>query len=91
VKWCNKMDDNKESYKTAMVMLELANTPLDGNTGMRASTEDPMRAFVAGPGRNMAKLNLSFKLGVKVGKGDLREVSKEELLEVGLELKALSI
>ena len=52
-------------------------------------TEDPTWAFVVGPGRDMAKLIVSFKLGVKVGKGDLREASKEKLLEVGLELKVL--
>jgi len=27
-KWRNKMDDNKEYYKSTMVMLELANSPL---------------------------------------------------------------
>jgi len=31
----------------------------------------------------MAKLILSFKLGVKVGKGDLREAKKAKLFEVG--------
>ena len=87
--WRNQMDDNKVYYKGAMVMLELANTPLNGNVGMRASTEDPIWDFVAGPGRDMANLILFFKLGVKVGKGDLREASKAKLLEVGLELKVL--
>ena len=70
--WRNQMDDNKVYYKGAMVMLELANTPLNGNVGMRSSTEDPIWDFVAGPGRDMANLILFFKLGVKVGKGDLR-------------------
>ena len=56
---------------------------------MRASTEDSMWAFVAGPRRDMAKLILSLACGVKVGKGDLREASKEKLLEVGLELRVL--
>jgi len=83
------MDDNKEYYKSTMVMLELANTPLDGNVEMRSTTEDPLWAFLLGPGRDMAKLIVSFELGVKVGKGDLREASKEKLLEVGLELKVL--
>ena len=71
-----------------MGMLELANTPLNGNVGMRATTEDPIWAFVARQGRDMAKLILSFACGVMVGKGDL---SKAKLLEVGLELKALSM
>jgi len=83
------MDVNKECYKTAMVMLELADTSSNGDVGMRATTEDPIWAFVAGPGRDLAKLVLSFKLGVKVGKGDLRETSKAKLLKVGLELKVL--
>ena len=67
----NHMDDNKEYYKSAMVMLELANTPLNGNVGMQVLTEDPIWAFVAGSGRDMAKLILSFKLWVKAGKGDV--------------------
>ena len=88
-KWRNQMDDNKEYYKTAMGMLELANSPLNGNVGMQATIEDPIWAFLAGPGRDFAKLVLSFNLGVKVGKGGLREASKAKLLEVGLELKVL--
>ena len=67
----NHMDDNKEYYMSAMVMLELANTPLNGNVGMQVLTEDPIWAFVAGSGRDMAKLILSFKLWVKAGKGDV--------------------
>ena len=90
-KWCIQMDDNKEYYKRAMVMLKLANTPLNGNAGMRATTEDSLWAFPAGPGRDLANLVLSFKLGVKVGKGNLRKASKKKLLEVGLELKVLRI
>jgi len=89
--WRNQMDDNKEYYKRAMVMLKLANTPLNGNAGMRATTEDSLWAFPAGPGRDLANLVLSFKLGVKVGKGNLRKASKKKLLEVGLELKVLRI
>jgi len=88
-KWRNQMDGKKEYYKSVMVMLQLANTPLVGNVGMRATTEDPLWAFLAGPGRDIAKLVLSFKLGVKVGKGDLRDLRKTKLLEVGLELKVL--
>ena len=88
-KWLNKTDDNKEYYKNAMVILELANTPLDGNLGMRATTDDPLWTFLAGPGRKLAKLVLLIKLVVKVGKGDLRELIKAKLLEVGLELKVL--
>jgi len=88
-KWRNQMDDNKESYKSTIVMLELANTPLHDHEGMRATTEDLIWAFVAGLGRGMAKLILSFKPGVKVAKGDLREASKAKLLEVGFELKVL--
>jgi hypothetical protein len=72
-----------------MVMLELANFPLNGNIGMRTTTEDPFWAFLAGQGRNIARLVLSFKIGVKFGKGDLREASKAKLLEVVLELKVL--
>ena len=41
----------------------------------------------SGTGRDVAELILSFTLGVKVWKGDLREARKEKLLEVGLELK----
>ena len=66
-------------------MLELANTPLDGNDengGIRATTEDPLWAFIAGPASNLARLVLSFKLGVKVGRDDLRETSKAKLLEL---------
>jgi len=37
----------------------------------------------------LARLILSFKLGVKVGKGNLREASKEKLLEAGLEVEGL--
>jgi len=58
-----------------MVILELANTPMNGNDengGMRATTDNPEWAFLAGPGRDLAKLVLSFKLAVKVGKGNLR-------------------
>jgi len=58
---------------------------------MRATTEDPIWAFVAGLGRDMAKLVLSFACEVKVGKGHLREASKAKLSEVGLELKVLRI
>ena len=86
------MDENKEYYKSAMVMFKLASTPLNGNEengGMLAMTEDPIWAFVAGPGSDLAKLILSFKLEVKVRKGDLREANKAKLLEVGLEVKVL--
>ena len=72
-----------------MVMLELADTPLHGHEGMRATTKDFIWDFLAGSGRDMAKLILSFKPGVKVKKGDLREASKAKVLEVGLELKVL--
>jgi len=85
-KWRNQMGNNKEYYKTATGMFELANTPLPGNIGMRASTEDPIWVFVAGPGRDKANLILPFKLGVKIVNGDSREASKAKLLEVGLEL-----
>ena len=87
-KWCNQMDDNEEYYKTAICMIRLCNTPITCSR-MRASTDDLIWAFVAGPGRDMAELILSFTLGVKVGKGVLREASKEKLLEVGLELRAI--
>ena len=39
----------------------------------------------------MGELILSFTFGVKVGKGGLREVRKEKLLKVGLELRAIKI
>jgi len=58
---------------------------------MRATTGNPEWAFLAGPGRDLARLFFSFKLGVKVRKCDLREASKAKLLEVGLELKVLRI
>jgi len=87
-KWRTQMDDNKEYYKIAMVMIKLCNTPIT-RSRMRASTNDPLWAFMARSGRDLAKHILSFRLGVKVGKGDLREASKEKLLEVGLELKVL--
>jgi hypothetical protein len=61
------MDDNKEYYKTAMVMIRLCNTPITCSR-MRALTDDPIWAFVAGLGRDLAKLILSFECGVKVGK-----------------------
>jgi len=69
-KWRNQMDDNKEFYKSAMVMIRLCKTPITCSR-MRASTDDPIWAFVADPGRYVAKPFLSLKLGVKVGKGDL--------------------
>ena len=87
-KWCNQMNLNMECYKTTTCMIRLCNTPIT-RSRMRASTEDPIWPFVAGPGWDLAKLVLSFKLGVKVGKGDPREASKAKLLEVGLELKVL--
>ena len=89
MKWHNQMDDNKEYYKTAMGMLESANTPLRGNEGMRASTEDPIWAFVAETRRDIAKIILSFACWAKMGKSDLREASISKLLEVALELKVL--
>lgn len=88
-KWCNQMDDNKGYYKSAMGMFKLANTLLCWNLGMRAMTKDPIWAFLERRGRNLATLGLSFKLGVKVGKGELREAQKAKLLEAGLELKVL--
>ena len=78
-KWRNQMDDYEEYYKVAMGMLELANSPLNGNVGMQATTEDPRRAFLAGRGRDVANLVLSFMFGVEVGEGDLREVKKAKL------------
>ena len=39
--------------------------------------------------RDLTKLVLSFKYGVKVRKDEFREASKAKLLEVGLELKVL--
>ena len=84
----SKMDYNKEHYKSATCMIRLCNTPITCSR-MRASTDDPIWAYVAGPGRNVAKLIISFACGVKIGKGDLREASKEKLFEVGLELKAI--
>ena len=67
-KWRNQIDGNNEYYKSAMGMLELPNTPLCGNVRMRASTEDPIWVFVAGSGRDIAKLILSHTLWVMVGK-----------------------
>jgi len=71
-KWRNQMDEKKECYqeyyKTAIVMLELANTPLHGHEGMRATTEDSVWAILAESGRNMANFILFFELGVKVGR-----------------------
>ena len=84
------MDDNKEYYESATCMIRLCKTPITCSR-MRASTDDPLWAFVAGPRRDVAKLIISFKLGVKVGKGDLREASKAKLLKVGLELKELKM
>jgi len=88
--WRQNQEDasNKEYYESAMVMLELCDRGASPGI-MRASTNDPLWAFLAGPGRDLAKLVLCFKLGVKDGKGDLREASKAKLLEVGLELKVL--
>jgi hypothetical protein len=65
------MNNNKEYYKSAMVMLELANILLNSKDG-GTTTDNPEWAFLAGPGRDLAKLVLSFKLAVKVGKGNLR-------------------
>jgi len=81
-KWRKQIDDNKEYYKVAMGMLELANTPLKGNVGTREMTDDPIWAFLSGPGRDLSKLVLSFYLGVKIGKDDPREARKAKLLEV---------
>jgi len=43
----------------------------------------------SGTGTRNCVLVLFSKLGVKVGKGDLRDTSKAKLLEVALELKVL--
>ena len=56
-------------------MIRLCNTPIT-RSRMRATTDAPIWAFAAGLERDLAKLILSFKLGVKVGKGDLREARR---------------
>jgi len=65
-------------------MLELCN-----RGSLRAPTDDPLWAFLEGQASEITELISPFAYGIKVGKGDLRRASKEKLLEVGLELKAL--
>lgn len=55
---------NKEVFKTVMCLLKLCNEK-DEAGSLRASTEDPWLGFLAGPGRDLARLVLSFKLGEK--------------------------
>jgi len=72
LKWCWKMDDNKELYKTTTSMLKLCNR-LDISGSPCVTTNDPNWAFLAGPGRDLTDFVLLFKLGAKKGKGDLKE------------------
>jgi len=77
-----------------MILLEFMSLEVHFyNRGLckRASSDDPVMTFLGGPRRDLAKCLLSTKLGEKGGKCDLREASKEKLLEVGLELKVLRI
>jgi len=88
LKWRMQMDFNKGELKTIMSLLQLANTPLNGNfVGMRATTDDPLWEFLAGRGRDISELESSFKFGAKRGEGDLRGASKKKLLKLGLEVR----
>jgi len=89
VRWRIKMDRNKEIFKTTQCMLTLSNTQDEGAGTLRATTNDPIMDFLSGPARSLAGLVLSFKLGVKVGRGDMRKASKAKLLAAGLEMKVL--
>jgi len=62
--WRRQFDVNKEVFKTVMCLLKLCNEK-DEAGSLRASTEDPWLGFLAGPGRDLARLVLSFKLGEK--------------------------
>lgn len=83
-------DVNREVYKTCTSMMELCNRR-NGEGRVRAHTEDGIFQFLAGPGRDVAEKVLEFKCGVKVGHGDLRDVSPSELLAIGLEIGALKV
>jgi hypothetical protein len=56
---------------------------------MGAWTDDPLWAFLAGYGRDLAKRILYFKFREKFLAGGLREASKEKLLEAVLKMKML--
>ena len=68
----------KVCYQSTMVLLEFCNCH-DSSGSLRTSTEDPLVAFIAGCGRDLAGLVLPFKFGEKGWKGGLREASKEKL------------
>jgi len=95
--WRAKMDANKELFLTTTSLLKLCNTVNKASVlgwfgfdlPMRASTAVRVMNFLISAGDDITRHILSFSFGVKVGKGDLRELSKEKLLEVGLETKVL--
>ncbi|GMI21458.1 hypothetical protein TrCOL_g3126 [Triparma columacea] len=53
----------------------------------RATTSCPVMKFLSGPGRDLSHLVLSFVTGEKSGEGDIRWVSKEELMGLGVKYK----
>jgi len=86
--WRAVMDENKKSWYTYMLCLKLVSTP-SGEGNFRATTEDPIMDFLIEAGPDVARYILSFALGEKRGKGDLRKATREELKDVVLETKAL--
>jgi hypothetical protein len=89
---CQNQEDarSREYYQTVMVMLELCDRQRSSGS-MRPWTYDPLWPFVVGPGRDVAKLIMCFRVGEGEGRGGLREASKTKLLEVGFELKVLGM
>jgi hypothetical protein len=79
-----------------LALLKLCNKEEDDDTPARASTSDPIMKFLVEKGCGKVGFAAHFLKFLpqfhfeKRGKGDLRGKSKDELLEVGLELKVLT-
>ena len=94
--WRNSMDFRREFFHKTIILLKLANPPPPESTiPARATTSDPIMNFLAEKGcgeigfaHHLLSFCPQFQLERR-GRGDLREATKAELLEVGLELKVL--
>eukprot|EP00520_Triparma_pacifica_P004670 CAMPEP_0118641424 /NCGR_PEP_ID=MMETSP0785-20121206/5275_1 /TAXON_ID=91992 /ORGANISM="Bolidomonas pacifica, Strain CCMP 1866" /LENGTH=258 /DNA_ID=CAMNT_0006532869 /DNA_START=141 /DNA_END=914 /DNA_ORIENTATION=- len=90
LQWRRQMDENKEIFKTTMALLDLCNK-LNTEQLPRATTTDPAMGLLLRLGSDLSMHILSFALGEKRGKGDLREATISTLKDAALDARTLKL
>ena len=84
------MDDNKEQFKQCHLMFKLSNWHMNkGTVVVSCEPVDQVSKFMFKHKNAGVASHILSLLGEKRGYGDLRDATKERLLEVALELRLL--